>query len=165
MRLPTSIGIALLILFCRATFAQTAENSSLPTVITNDNRTPAGTLKGGVLELRLALREGVWYPEQEGGDHRDVYGFSEEGEAPQCSGPLIRVPEGTQIHVGVRNTLPLAAKNLRGCLIQAFFWLGWGSSKLHSRAKVDRHRYKSIHLRLSVRTTSIHPNHEWVGGL
>jgi manganese oxidase len=110
MRLPTSIGIALLILFCRATFAQTAENSSLPTVITNDNRTPAGTLKGGVLELRLALREGVWYPEQEGGDHRDVYGFSEEGEAPQCSGPLIRVPEGTQIHVRVRNTLPLAAK-------------------------------------------------------
>ena len=110
MRLWTSIGIALLILFCRATIALAGENSSLPIVVANDNRTPAGKLKNGILDLRLELREGVWYPEQEGGGHRDVYGFAEEGEAPQCSGPLIRVPEGTQIHIRVRNTLPLAAK-------------------------------------------------------
>jgi manganese oxidase len=110
MRLWTSIGIALLNLFCLATIARAEENSPLPTVVTNDNRTSAGKLQNGILELRLELREGVWYPEADGSGHRDVYGFAEEGEAPQCPGPLIRVPEGTQIHIRVRNTLALAAK-------------------------------------------------------
>jgi FtsP/CotA-like multicopper oxidase with cupredoxin domain len=108
MRLSNSIGMALLILFCRATIARAAENP--PTIVANDNRTPAGKLQNGILELRLELREGVWYPEEEGGGHRDAYGFAEEGKAPQSSGPLIRVPEGTQIHIHVRNTLALAAK-------------------------------------------------------
>lgn len=110
MRLSTSIGMALLILFCRATIARAAENSSPPTIAANDNRTPAGNLQNGILELRLELREGVWYPEAEGGGHRDAYAFAEEGKAPQSSGPLIRVPEGTQIHIHVRNTLSLPAK-------------------------------------------------------
>jgi FtsP/CotA-like multicopper oxidase with cupredoxin domain len=76
----------------------------------NDNRTSAGQLKSGVLDLRLALRACTWYPEEEDGNHRDVYAFAEEGHAPQSSGPLIRVPQGTQIHISIRNTLPLAAK-------------------------------------------------------
>jgi FtsP/CotA-like multicopper oxidase with cupredoxin domain len=76
----------------------------------NDNRTPAGQLKNGVLNLLLEIRAGVWYPEEEGGGHREVYAFAEEGRAPQSSGPLIRVPQGTQIHATVHNTLPLAAK-------------------------------------------------------
>lgn len=110
MRLSISIGMALLTFFCRATITRAGENSFLPTIIANDNRTPAGKLQNGILELRLELREGVWYPEEEGGGHRDVYGFAEEGKAPQSPGPLIRVPEGTQIHIRVRNTLALAAK-------------------------------------------------------
>jgi FtsP/CotA-like multicopper oxidase with cupredoxin domain len=110
MRHGTRLGIAFLILFCLAALAQAAENSSLPRVVANDNRTPAGQLKNGVLDLRLALTAGVWYPEEEGGSHRDVYIFSEEGHAPQCSGPLIRVPQGTQIQISIRNTLPVAAK-------------------------------------------------------
>jgi FtsP/CotA-like multicopper oxidase with cupredoxin domain len=71
---------------------------------------PAGQLTNGVLELRLALNEATWYPEEESGGRRDVYAFAEEGHAPQSSGPLIRVPQGTQIHISIRNTLPLAAK-------------------------------------------------------
>jgi FtsP/CotA-like multicopper oxidase with cupredoxin domain len=82
----------------------------LPKVVANDNRTPAGQLRNGVLELRLELREGVWYPEDEGGAHRDIYAFAEEGHAPQSSGPLIRVPQGTQIHASIRNVLPAAVK-------------------------------------------------------
>jgi FtsP/CotA-like multicopper oxidase with cupredoxin domain len=110
MRRWTRLGIAFLVLFCRSTFAQTAENSPLQKVVANDNRTPAGQLKNGVLDVQLALSAGTWYPEDESGGHRDVYAFAEEGRAPQSSGPLIRVPQGTQIHISIRNTLPLAAK-------------------------------------------------------
>lgn len=110
MRHWTRLGIAFVVLLLPAIFAQPAENSSLPQVAANDNRTPAGQLKNGVLDLRLELSTGVWYPEEEGGGHRDVYAFAEEGHAPQSPGPLIRVPEGTQIRATIRNTLPLAAK-------------------------------------------------------
>ena len=109
MRHLGRFGIMLLVLFSAA-LARPAEDSSLPPVMANDNRTPAGQLKNGILELRLEVRAGIWYPEDEGGGHRDVYAFAEEGYAPQSSGPLIRVPEGTQIHATIRNTLPLAAK-------------------------------------------------------
>jgi hypothetical protein len=82
----------------------------LPQVMANDNRSPAGQLKNGILELRLELRAGVWYPGDESGGHRDVYAFAEAGRAPQSSGPLIRVPQRTTIRATVRNTLPQGAK-------------------------------------------------------
>jgi manganese oxidase len=95
---------------CPVAFAQPADNPALPHVVANDNRMSAGLLKNGVVDLRLELRAGVWYPEDEDGAHRDVYAFAEEGHAPQSSGPLIRVPQGTQIHASIHNTLPVAAK-------------------------------------------------------
>ena len=110
MRHWTPLGIALLVLLRPAAFARPADNPSLPQVVANDNRTAAGQLKDGVLDLRLELRAAVWYPEDESGGHRDVCAFAEEGHAPQSSGPLIRVPQGTTIHATIRNTLPLAAK-------------------------------------------------------
>ncbi len=109
MRHLGRFGLILLVLFSAA-LARPAEDSSLPSVMANDNRTPAGQLKNGILELRLELRAGVWYPGDEGGGHRDVYAFAEAGRAPQSSGPLIRVPQGTTIHATVRNTLPMGAK-------------------------------------------------------
>jgi len=106
---PHRLGI-LLVALCAVASASVAEDSSLPVVIANDNRTPDGQLKNGILNLHLELREGRWYPEDERGVYRDVYTFAEEGHAPQSSGPLIRVPQGTQIHATIRNTLPAAAK-------------------------------------------------------
>lgn len=38
-----------------------------------------------------------------------VYAFGEEGQAPQAPGPLIRVSEGTEIHVTIHNLLPTTA--------------------------------------------------------
>jgi manganese oxidase len=109
MRHLGRFGIMLLVLFSAA-LARPDENSSLPPVMANDNRTPAGQLKNGALELRLDLSQGRWYPADEGGGYRDVYAFAEEGHALQCPGPLIRVPQGTQIHTTIRNNLSLTAK-------------------------------------------------------
>jgi manganese oxidase len=99
-----------IVLFALSSAPASPQDSSLPPVIANDNRTPAGQLKNGILELRLELRQGVWYPEDESGGHRDVYAFAEAGHALQSSGPLIRVPHGTKIHATIHNTLPLTAK-------------------------------------------------------
>jgi FtsP/CotA-like multicopper oxidase with cupredoxin domain len=110
MRRRTVFGMAFLVVFSIPTFAKAPPNLSLPRVLANDNRRPAGKLENGILELRLVLREGVWYPEDQNGGHREVYGFAEEGQAPQSAGPLIRVPQGTRIHLHVRNDLPLAAR-------------------------------------------------------
>lgn len=84
--------------------------TALPEAVANDNRTAAGELKNNVLELKLEMREAVWYPEEESGGHRDAFVFAESGHAPQTPGPLIRVAQGTEIHASIRNTLPLAAK-------------------------------------------------------
>jgi FtsP/CotA-like multicopper oxidase with cupredoxin domain len=110
MRVWLNIGMAIFNVFCIATIACAKGDSALLTIVANDNRTPAGKIQNGILELRLELREGVWYPEDEAGGHRDGYAFAEEGKPPQSSGPLIRVPEGTRIHILVRNALPLPVK-------------------------------------------------------
>jgi manganese oxidase len=108
MRHLGRFGIMLLVLFSAA--LAKPEDSPLPLVTANNNRTPAGRLKNGVLELQLDLRRGRWYPEDESTGYRDVYAFAEVDHAPQSSGPLIRVPQGTEIHATVHNTLPLVAR-------------------------------------------------------
>ena len=40
-----------------------AEQSPLPAIGANDNRTPAGNLKNGILNLRWDLRQARWYAE------------------------------------------------------------------------------------------------------
>lgn len=96
--------------FCLLLACGTCAAKPLPTVAANDNRTPAGVLRDGALNVQLELREGRWYPEKDDGPYRDVYAFAEAKHAPQASGPLIRVPEGTKIRATIRNALPVAAK-------------------------------------------------------
>jgi hypothetical protein len=57
MRHRCFLRIVFLCLFCHSSFARTAEKSDLPKVMANNNRTPAGQLANGVLELRLTLNE------------------------------------------------------------------------------------------------------------
>lgn len=110
MRLKGSVVAGFLLLGCPAVFAQSAPSGALSAIVANDNRTPAGHLQNGVLELRLELRHATFYPDVEGGISREAYAFAEEGGAPQSPGPLIRVPEGTEIHAAVHNSLPKEAK-------------------------------------------------------
>ena len=82
-----------------------AKPVDLRRVVPNDNRRPAGSLKGGVLTVRLEVRTGAWYPEGAKGDSVVAPVFAEEGKPPQVPGPLIRVPSGTIIEATVRNSL------------------------------------------------------------
>lgn len=75
-------------------------------MVPNDNRTPAGTLRSGVLTLQLVARPALWRPEGPDGPDLPVYAFAEEGKSPRIPGPLVRVPVGTEIRVRIRNALP-----------------------------------------------------------
>lgn len=88
-----------------AVFACRSAVSREARVIPNDNRTPAGSLQGGVLTLHLEAREARWFPDGEGAPSIVMQVFAEEGEEPRNPGPLIRVPAGTTIRVSVRNAL------------------------------------------------------------
>jgi FtsP/CotA-like multicopper oxidase with cupredoxin domain len=81
------------------------DTSDLPIVSANNNRTPAGVLKDGQLTLRLEVSKARWYPDRETDPSIALHAFGEEGKPPQIPGPLVRVPEGTQIVATVRNLL------------------------------------------------------------
>ncbi len=77
-------------------------------VLPNDNRTPAGNLKDGVLTLRLEAKTGSFHPQGESGPGFPIEAFGVEGGPPQNPGPLIRVPVGTEVHAYVTNSLDRA---------------------------------------------------------
>jgi manganese oxidase len=79
--------------------------ASLPHIVANDNRRPAGILHDGVLTLHLVAQDGLFFPEGEGGRGVPMQAFAEEGKPPVAPAPLVRVPEGTELHVSVTNTL------------------------------------------------------------
>src|SRR5262245_31895491 len=78
-------------------------------IAANDNRKPAGELRGSVLRLQLEIRKGIWHPEQEDGEAIPVYAFGEAGRPLQVPGPLIRVPQGTTVEISLKNTLAVPA--------------------------------------------------------
>ena len=74
-------------------------------IVSNDNRTPAGHLRNGVLTVSLEARRGIWEPAEDGGPKIKVAAFAEVGKPLQDPGPLLRVPLGTAIHASVTNRL------------------------------------------------------------
>lgn len=78
---------------------------SLPSIETNQNHAPAGVLRDGVLKIRLEIAKGEWHPEADDGIVLSVYAFGEAGRPLQNPGPLIRVPQGTEIQASLHNTL------------------------------------------------------------
>src|SRR5262249_42442701 len=75
------------------------------TIAANDNRRPAGRLEHGVLSLALQVRAGAPRPEEDGGPGLRALAFAEVGQPLQVPGPLIRVPQGTEVRVSLRNPL------------------------------------------------------------
>jgi len=75
------------------------------TVVVNDNRVPAGSVRAGVRELRLEARRATWRPDLTVDSTVTVQAFAEAGGPPRIPGPLLRVMEGTEVRVTVRNSL------------------------------------------------------------
>ena len=71
----------------------------------NDNRRAAGTLHNGKLELNLDIVNAQWFPEDDAGPSITMQAFAEAGRAPEIPGPMIRVPEGTEVHVTLHNSI------------------------------------------------------------
>jgi len=95
-----TIGLLSVVLFASVLAAQ-----SLPPITTNQNHSPGGTLRNGVLTLQLEIAKGQWHPEAEDGMAIEVYAFGEAGHSLQNPGPLIRVPQGTEIRCSLHNNL------------------------------------------------------------
>jgi FtsP/CotA-like multicopper oxidase with cupredoxin domain len=110
MRYATAFWVLLLLIILTPLPSSGVERAPLPVVAANNNRTPAGILKDGVLNVRLELRQARWYAEAEDGVYENVYAFAEQGHAPQIPGPLLRIPEGTRVHASIHNLLPVGAK-------------------------------------------------------
>ena len=104
MRLPSLLALASLIPLA-ATHAPGEPHASPARVTINDNRSPAGTLRGGVLTVDLEAREGEWHPDADPAPGIRVRAFAERGKDVSVPGPLLRVPEGTVIHARITNAL------------------------------------------------------------
>jgi manganese oxidase len=81
-----------------------------PVVATHDNRRAAGQRSGETVTVHLEIREARWFPDDDGGESLVVQAFGEAGGPPQVPGPLLRVPEGTELDVTVSNRLTRPAQ-------------------------------------------------------
>ncbi len=82
-----------------------ARPQALPIATPNDNRTPAGMLRDGVLTIALDAKLVTWHPDGDSLPGLSVEAFAESGQRPTAPGPLVRVPAGTEIRASVRNSL------------------------------------------------------------
>jgi FtsP/CotA-like multicopper oxidase with cupredoxin domain len=74
-------------------------------IAVNDNRTAAGTIADGVLTIRLDARLGMWHPDRDSDPGVVVKAFAVADGPLQIPGPLIRVREGSEIRIRIRNSL------------------------------------------------------------
>ena len=112
MMRSTGWACAMVCAIASQSFAQSLGGNPRPPVdaVTHDNREPAGTLTNKVLKVRMEVVRATWRPEGAEGPVRDVYAFAVENGQPSVPGPLVRVPAGTEIHMFVRNRLPVPLK-------------------------------------------------------
>lgn len=93
------------LLWSAAPWRDTGPDRVLPIVHANDNRIPAGRMRGDTLALELEVRRASWRPEADSGPSLEVAAFGEVGAEPLIPGPLIRVRTGTAIAATVANRL------------------------------------------------------------
>jgi len=94
--------------------ASAASDSSATPIVANDNRRAAGTRSANTLTLDLRAGAGLWHPNGESADGRLVEAFGEVTGSLSVPAPLIRVTEGAEIAVSIRNDLahPLSVNGL-----------------------------------------------------
>jgi FtsP/CotA-like multicopper oxidase with cupredoxin domain len=78
----------------------------LEPVAPNDFSRVAGNFDRGILTIALEARLGAWRPDGDNSSSAiEVAAFAEEGRALSAPGPLIRIPEGTEVRATIRNRL------------------------------------------------------------
>jgi len=100
-----SVFLIMAVVACGSASASSKSVENVSRIAANSNQTPAGRFENGILTIRLEAVMGDWYPEEADGPAFQVAAFREEHGTLSTPGPLIRVPEGTSIHVRVRNQL------------------------------------------------------------
>src|SRR5216684_1019328 len=107
---PILLTLTLLGCGCRTLIAEPGDER----LGASSNQTPAGRFREGQLTIRLEAAMGEWYPEENDGPALQVAAFREQGGALSTPGPLLRVPEGTEINATVSNRLdqPLTLRGL-----------------------------------------------------
>lgn len=113
---PVFLSLLLLALAAPVSLGQVLSGPERPEIRWNDNEEPAGTLEDGTLRLDLEIVRGTWRPLGEESGPVTVLAFAEAGEEPQIPGPMIRVPEGTEVVISLTNPLdaPLGIRGLAG---------------------------------------------------
>jgi FtsP/CotA-like multicopper oxidase with cupredoxin domain len=99
---------------CGLAAADPVPDDALPRIQPNDNRHAAGTLQAGTLSVALRAGAGRWQPEGPSGPTLEVEAFGEVGKPLMVPAPLLRVVEGTEIVVSIRNDrdAPLVVQGL-----------------------------------------------------
>lgn len=69
----------------------------------HENRVPAGRVAGRTLRLALDVVESAWRPEGVEDPEVPILSFAEAGKAPLVPGPLVRVTQGTEVTLTLRN--------------------------------------------------------------
>jgi FtsP/CotA-like multicopper oxidase with cupredoxin domain len=116
LRLPRSSTSLALFLLAPALLGVTGDVRApdLPVAEANDNRDPAGRMRGNVLSVHLEVRMARWYPEANNGPSAEVAVLAEKGRKPSVPSPLIRVRTGTVIEVTLSNFLTDSTVTIRG---------------------------------------------------
>ena len=99
------LGLAFALAAGRHIAPRLATPRSSMAVLANENRDAAGVLKNGTLDVSLEAREGEWHPYGPTGPAIPILAFGETGKSLQTPGPMIRVREGTRVHVRVHNAV------------------------------------------------------------
>lgn len=86
----------------------------LPTAAANDNRVAAGNLRDGILHLDLDAVQTGWRPDRDVDSAVTVQAFAERGKIPTIPGPLLRVPQGTEVRLTIRNLIPDSTLEVHG---------------------------------------------------
>jgi FtsP/CotA-like multicopper oxidase with cupredoxin domain len=103
--LASLVAVSLASLVSLALISARPVTARVERVIANDNRTPAGTMAGDTLALRVTVTPVAWHILGDSEPAFTLLAFAEEGKTPTIPGPLIRVRVGTPVRVTVRNPL------------------------------------------------------------
>ena len=114
MREPFAVALSLVVVAMSHVGPPATSPPQLERIRADDNLRSAGTLRDGVLTLRLDARVGMWYPDGDDAPGAPMQAFAEVGRDAQIPGPLIRVPAGTEIVVTVTNSVREGALAVHG---------------------------------------------------